>query len=483
MASDEAKAPADSTSEADKARARQWFKKAADCRERRDYDYAIECFITGLGFWPEAVEEGHRPLRSLAVQRAQAGGKKPGMMESMKHSTSAKDPKQAMLNAEMLLSKDHTSGAYSDALLRNAARGGFLQTVKWIAPLAYESMRKDAKPDKSRFKAFRQALADAAAKAEAAGDTEALVSVLDQAVNSLDFQLARNPSDEDLKIEQRNLSGKLTITRGKYQDSSDFHDSIRDADSQKLLHDTDRVKQGEQTLATLISAAKRDYEQHPEVPGKIIAYVEALLKPERKHEEDEAIAILMKVYDKTKNYSFKLRADDVRIRQLGRAARVQAERAQQTGADEDRQQARLAALEQRQTVLEVYRERVANYPTDLRLKVRLGTALFEIGEYEEAIPILQVAQQEPKYRTRCKLLLGRAFLERGNAAESVEILRDAIDAYELQDDTSKDLLYWLARSQEQAGRIDDAKATFGKLLRQDYNYAGGDARKRLEAIK
>jgi len=33
------------------------------------------------------------------------------------------------------------------------------------------------------------------------------------------------------------------------------------------------------------------------------------------------------------------------------------------------------------------------------------------------------------------------------------------------------------------GRVDDAKATYGKLLRQDYNYRDGDARKRLESLK
>ena len=66
-----------SFSEADKKKARLWFNKAEDCRDRREYDYAIECYITGLGFWPEAVEEGHMPLRFLAMQRQQAGGKKP----------------------------------------------------------------------------------------------------------------------------------------------------------------------------------------------------------------------------------------------------------------------------------------------------------------------------------------------------------------------------------------------------------------------
>src|SRR5687768_13859417 len=78
-------------SDADKAKARQWFKRAITLREQRNYDYAIESILTGLEIWPEAVDEGHLPLWSLAIQRQQAGGKKPGMMDGMKRTMSGKD--------------------------------------------------------------------------------------------------------------------------------------------------------------------------------------------------------------------------------------------------------------------------------------------------------------------------------------------------------------------------------------------------------
>ena len=41
--SPEVQSAAPEISEKDKSRARQWFKKAEDCRDRRDYDYAIQC--------------------------------------------------------------------------------------------------------------------------------------------------------------------------------------------------------------------------------------------------------------------------------------------------------------------------------------------------------------------------------------------------------------------------------------------------------
>jgi tetratricopeptide (TPR) repeat protein len=147
------------------------------------------------------------------------------------------------------------------------------------------------------------------------------------------------------------------------------------------------------------------------------------------------------------------------------------------------QQARLAAMEQRQVVLDVFRERVEKYPTDLRYKYKLGDALFQTGNYDEAIPVLQIAQQDPRHRVRCQLMLGRAFLDKGSPVQAAEVLRESLDRYELTDDTSKELLYWLGRSLEAAEKVDEAKDAYGKLLRQDYNYRDGDARQRLDALK
>lgn len=474
--------PRPAASEADIARARQWFKKAAECRERRDYDYAIECFITGLGYWPEAVEEGHMPLRSLAVQRQQAGGKKPGLMDGLKKSMTGKDPRQAMLNAEHLLSMDPANGSYAEGVVRNAIKAGYLETARWAATLVYDSLRRDKKPNRSRFKAFRELMVEAAGKAEAWCANTLETWFLEQAVQSLEYLIARHPTDEDLKNEQRDLAGRLTISRGKYEQAEDFRDSLRDADKQKLLHDSDRVRQGDQSLDSLIAAARREWEAASTNVGKLNALVDVLLRDETKAREDEAVQILLETYEKTRNYSLKARADDIRLRQLARQARALVAKAQQSGSAEDKQQARLAVLEQRQAALEVYRERVANYPTDLRWKYHLGSTLFEAGEYDEAIPLLQAAVLDPRRRTHCQLLVGRAFLERGAPTQAVEVLREALSHEDMTEEVGKPLLYWLARAHEAAGQKDDAKAAYGKLLRQDYNYMDGDARRRLEAL-
>lgn len=471
-------------SDKEKAKARSWFKKARDCWEKRDYDFAIESFVQGMNFWPEAVEEGHKLLWALAISRQQAGGKKPGMMETMKHPVSGKDFKKSMLNAALLMAKDPTNSGHLDALLKSAGRGGFLDVVKFYAPKVLDNLRKDKKPSTARFKAFRQVLLESAERADGLEDPATAAECYEQAVQAVEYLLARSPGDMALKDEQRDLSGRLTIVKGKYDEADSFRESIRDADAQKLLHDTERAKQGEDTYKALLTAARNEVRANPRQAGKINALVNILLKPERRKEENEAIKLLRAAFKDSDNYSFKSRADDIRLRQLLRQTRALRKRFEESGSDEDKQQYRLAQMEERQAQLTVFRERAKKYSTDLKVKYKLGAALFQNGEYDEAIPVLQAAQNDPRSRGPAQLMIGRAFFEKKNYAESAAVLREALDAHEIaSDDVGKRLHYWLGRAHEAGGETDEAKAVYGKLLRMDYDFANGDARERLAALK
>ncbi|MBL8879992.1 MAG: hypothetical protein JNG88_12805 [Phycisphaerales bacterium] len=469
-------------SDADKSAGRQWFKKGNDCRQKREYDYAIECYLSGLNYWPDAVEEGLMPLRSLALQRAQAGGKKPSMMDSMKRSMTAKDGKQAFLNAVWLLSWSPKDYSYAEGLLKNAAKLNLFDVVKFAAPAVLEII-KEPKPSASKFRSFRELLVEVATRAEHMGQNTHVVWFYETAVGAVEWLRARMPNDEELRQAQRDLSSRLTIMRGKYAENQNFRESIQDAGQQKLLHDADRVKQGEQTLDALIAAARKEAEANPTVAGKINALVDALLKRERPEEENEAIAILMKSYLSQNNYSFKSRADDIRLRQLTRRTRETLEHARSTGADHDKQQARLTAMEQLEFELNMYKERCDNYPTDLRLKFKYGQTLFKARRYDDAIPILQQAQADPRSRVRCELLIGRCFLEKGAPRQAVEVLKDALASHEASgDDLHKELLWHHGQALEAAGASAEASAAYNKLLRLDYTYADGEVRRRMEAL-
>ena len=120
----------------------------------------------------------------------------------------------------------------------------------------------------------------------------------------------------------------------------------------------------------------------------------------------------------------------------------------------------------------------------MRCRYEYGRRLFQARLYDDAIPILQEARNEPKTRFSCLLHIGRCFFEKGFHGQAADIFREAIGAYDLPDDElGKDLHYWLGRSLEGDGMIDDALKIYGQIIQWDYNYRKGDVRNRIERLK
>jgi hypothetical protein len=62
------------------AKAKAFFDRAVQVAERKNFDYAINMYIEGLRYAPEALEQGHLPLFELALRRRGENGKKPSMI-------------------------------------------------------------------------------------------------------------------------------------------------------------------------------------------------------------------------------------------------------------------------------------------------------------------------------------------------------------------------------------------------------------------
>jgi len=120
-------APADSIarltiSDEDKVKAKKWFVRARELGDKRQFDYAVEYYVNGLEFWPDAVEEACKPLHGCAVARKQSGGKKPGLKDTMKRSMSDKNAKQAFVNSLWLFGQDPDNLSYIEGTARSASR-------------------------------------------------------------------------------------------------------------------------------------------------------------------------------------------------------------------------------------------------------------------------------------------------------------------------------------------------------------------------
>jgi TolA-binding protein len=381
---------------------------------------------------------------------------------------------QAFLNALWLFGHDPESTAYTEGILKNASRLGAPDAAMWAANIHYRLLEGNSKSSGKHFQSFTRVMEEVGDACVARGETQSALEAYEFGVKALDLWRRRVPRDQNVERLLRNLSTKFTILKGKYQDGDSFRESISDADEQADLHDMDRSVQSDRRLDELVDKLRLQYEAAPDQPDAVKKYADILCRREREEEETTAIGVLVEAYKRSGAYRWKQRADEIRIKQLSRQGRLLA----QTG-DEEALKTHLA--HQRKYELGVYRERFERYPTDLRVKYEYGLRLFRAGHFDDAIPVLQSARNEPKNRASCCLYLGRCFYRKGFHTQAVQTLREALNEYESPDDeVGKELLYWLGRCQEEGGELEGARQSYGQLLQVDYNYR--DGRARLEGL-
>ena len=227
--------------------------------------------------------------------------------------------------------------------------------------------------------------------------------------------------------------------------------------------------------AELVNKTEAEYLADRDAAGKLSQLVDLLCRQEKPEFENKAIDYLLADFERTKNYAFKQRADDIRMKQLGRAVRAAVKA-------KDADATKKAQLAQLRFEIGVFTDRAERFPTDLRVKFDLALRLFRGGKFDEAIPMLQHARSDPKNRAACGLYLGRCFFHKNYHSQAISTLESAIEQYEFSDnETGKSLQYWLGRAQEAAGETDAAEKTYGNLLQLDYNYR--DVRGRIDGLR
>jgi len=453
-----------------KAKARLFFTKGAETAYTLNYDYAIELYLDGLMFWPDALEEGHKPLRDIALRRHAAGGKKSGFGDSSKHKKpSEKSAKAQMLKAEYLLSKDPSNIGHMTEMLKAAVEGDFRQTVLWIADLLFELNRQKDKPSPATFVLLR--------------DSYIKIEVYSRAFQACQQALLLKPKDSDLEQSLRDLSTEVTMQQGKYDGDGDFRDSIQDRQKQEELQSQELLISSKESKADAITQAQQEYQDNPVVSAKIFNYVDALCKTEMDENENKAIEILEKAYADSPQFRYKQRSGEIRIKQLNRQLRHL-----QQSLKQDVENAQLKAQVQQVSSAVLAAERdhyrlcVDNYPTDLRYKYEYARRLMRAKEYDDAIPQFQEARSDPRHRTASLNCIGQCFYYKQWYTDAIETFEQGLKYLENPEDAmGKELRYNLGRAYEADSNIDEALNCFRKVAQIDFNYR--DVRTRVDALR
>ncbi len=460
-------------SEEDQRKAKAFFDRAKTVADTGNYDYAIEMFLQGLNLDPDAVE-AHQALRDVSLRRKASGGKDLGFMEKMKFKRPSKDDKTNMLAAEKLLAYDPGNCDNMVGVLQNAFRAGLYDTVMWIGPILQKANADSIKPapDFNKFITLK--------------DIYKELRQWKLATDACQYAAMLRPDDMELQGELKNLGAQHTMDQGNYTTGKSFRDSIKDMDSQQKLLDLDKDIRTVDAMTRVVAAAEEEYRSDTNDPSKLTKLVDALVKTEQTEHENRALELLEEWYKKSQQFRYRMRIGDIQMRQMSRM-----ERSKREAVSKDPQNAELVAeykefhADRIKFELEEFTLWAENYPTESRWKYEMGLRLFTLGRYDDAIPVLQTARQDPKYRGPAAIYLGRAFFEAGFFDEADDTLGTAIADYPAKgDERSKEMYYWRARTLQQKGLGDEAIKLYSQLAQWDFRYRDVQTRiKELRAAK
>jgi len=449
-------------------RASVFFDKARQVAALNDYDYAIELYLKGLRCTPDALQDGHIPLCELALQRQKKGGKKPSIVERAKY-LRGKTPLERMLNAEYRFAKDPDHLSYAGAMLKATVAGGYTKTANWIANYLFQTNNAARKPSLQTYVLLK--------------DSYAALGQFDKALAACQRAVRLKPEDGVLAEELKNLTAELTVAKGKYDQDGDFRKSIKDRESQEKLYAQESIVQTKDYRLSAVEEARKALAEDPNLPRNIYNLAQVLSNLENEGAENEAIELLEDAYKTKRDFSFAQRAGQIRINQLKRKVRkAKSELETKPGNAEAKANVAESSAQLNSTELGHYRLCVENYPTDLQAKYEYGIRLVRNEQYDDAIPLFQEAQKDPRHKISAMEKIGLCFFMKGWFPDAIDVFTQAINSYEIKEDRiAKELRYNLARSYEEQDDAEKALEIYRKIAQLDFAFK--DVRQRVDKLR
>lgn len=469
---------ADNGFQPDHRKARAWLDRAHTLSDSQNYDYAIDCYVSGLRFDPENMKE-HEALFEVAARRMVSGGKPAGFKEKM---GGGKTPIEKLMHAEKIWAKDLRNIAAARAVMERAFEihqaeealdlGEF---IVWIGGKVMELNRG----------AGKKASKDVYIKCR---DIFQQIEAFTPAVEACRQALQLSTDDGELLNDLKNLEAEKSIADSKMtgQAGASFESTKGgkedDEDRRESLTDEQRAR--------VIVRRRKQFEENPDDLDVRMALVRELMKTGDEENEEEAIKLLEAARKATGQYRFKVEIGDIRIKQYQRNVRMLKQYLESNPEDESTKKD-LAKLQKEQLEFEIkeFEERVENYPTDMRVRFDYGRRLLQAKRYEDAVEAFQDAQSDPKLKVAAKELLGACYIHMDWIDPAIDTLSEAIEAHPFKDDKlGMSLRYLLMEALEKSARTHNdpaqarkALATASEVLQISIRYR--DIRERVNKLK
>lgn len=454
-------------SEEDRKKAQVFFGHGDTKAALGQYEYAIDMYLSGLRFDPDALE-AHRKLREVSLKRKAGGGKALGMMDAMKLKKSSKDEKENILNAARLLSYDPGNTDHMLSLAQYAAKAGYFDTVLWIGPILLEAESTNPKPDYGKAVALR--------------DVFKTIKAWKMASDALRLAARLKPNNMEFAQEAKNLAALETMQGAGYDKGTSFREQVRDMEGQRKLLDADKEIHDVDIISRQIADAEREYQNDSSEPGKAIKLAELYAKTEKHDQELKAIKLMEDWYAKTNQFRFRKLMGLIRMKQFNREGRAKLKGM----TDSPEARAELIEFRKKQAEFELgeFTEWAKAYPTDMAIRFEVGKRQLMLEKFDDAIASFQGARNDPKHRVDAIILLSRAFYEASFLDEAEETLSALIKDYNNQENPKfKEMNYWHGRVLEKKGSTEEAKKAYRQVFKLESTYLDVGARiKRLNDL-
>lgn len=457
-------------------KAAAFFTHAATVHETGNYEYAIQSWLSGLKFDPQNLVALKGILASVGAFSASPAGKK-GLSKETTRPIAGKTDVERFLSTLLEWAMSPNDSAAAVRATEQSMKLQLKEPTEFLAERALLLGSRDKKPRKDWFLKLSDAFSS--------------VERFDRSIEAAQLALKLDPSDQALSNNIKNLSAQSAMKRGNYGVAGEggYRQSVRDSDKQRMLDESERIVKTEDALERVLAEDRANYLSRPTDVPSIERYCRRLMERGTPADEQEAYDLYMKGFTESGQFRLRELAGQIKIRKKRRAV-SEAKRAHEAKPTDPAlaEAYTQAQNELRDIEIEEIRLGITNYPTNLQYKYELGRRLVDAKRFDDAIPVLQEAQNDPKYRGNVMNYLGKAFLEIEYAGEAVEMFRKGLEMREITDELNLELHYGLMRALQAKAEADrdlgsaqEADSVASSITVKQFNYR--DVRQRRDAIK
>jgi tetratricopeptide (TPR) repeat protein len=456
------------------AEKRALWLKALSAVELRNYGYAISLISNVIKEFPGFLE-GRKVLRRTEI--AATKGRKSFLSGLSTASLKGggmikKDPLAAMELAEKTLESDPYN-AQANHLLKDAAKAAeYPEIAAFALETVVEGNPKDTKVMHELAEHYLS------------------MGRADKAVDAYTRITTINPQDLVALKRSKDASAQASMNKGGWEKAQSYRDLIKDKDEVKSLEEKGRVMRDIDMIENQLAELQPQWEQdqsNVDLTKKIVKLWDERFEQKQ---DDESLDGAIWYYDYLNNLltgsdpAVTRKLSDFHLKRTEMQIKQYEDWLASDGAEEhpDFPQVRdqLETLKQQKaaTLIDEAKRRVERNPTDLQLRFELGERLLASGNFNDAVPELQKARQNPNTRLRAMGLLGRCFVLKGMQDMAANQFLAAVSEMTAMDAVKKDTLYDLAMVYEKMGKREEYLKCLKDIIEIDYGYR--DAAQRVE---